>query len=222
MTVDLQLVLIQDQVPLRFMNYVPEMALPTLELRGKDFRTVSEVLINDVRSPSYLVMSDTRMLVQIPTTEVGTAIRGVTVLSRRFTATEKSIIRFRLGALNQGVRGLEKLVQHFVVEVLTTPGRDIFNKTRGGGLRSLIGTPTGKHSKTRVTGAFAQSVDRAASQMVARQSTQNLPPDEKLLAADLVGIDYDSARGEVRGRVQLASMAGQAAKVTLSSTQDDS
>lgn len=221
MSYDLQVVQIVDVVPVRFVNFLPELEIPTLEIRGKDFRNVSEVRINDIRSPSYVVMSKTTLYAEIPSTELSSNIRNVQVLSSRFTATYQSLLRMRVG--RNKISGIERLVQLYVRQILTTPGTDIFNKSSGGGLRSIVGTTVSKYAQTQVTGQFSQAVQQAASQLIAQQAAQTyLPPSERLLSAEVEALDFDINKGEVRGRVQLTSMAGESTEVALNPSQDES
>tara|TARA_Y100000310_G_scaffold290616_1_gene317959 strand:+ start:281 stop:952 length:672 start_codon:yes stop_codon:yes gene_type:complete len=223
MSTDFQTISIQDALPVTFLDFALDLPIPTLRVRGKDFRNVSEVLVNGVTSPSYIVVSDSSMLVQLPTSEYSMAITSLLALSSRFTATERSILRLRISPLAGRLSGIEKLVQLFVRTVFTTPGSNIFKKEDGGGLRQLIASPVSKYAQSQITGAFAQAVDRTRSQIVEAQSTtSNLTPEEKLLAADLIGVDFDIEQARVSGKVQLTSMAGKSALVGIYPDQDDS
>lgn len=223
MSKDLQLIAVQDTIPVLFLQYVAGAAVPTLELKGRDFRNVSEVFINGSPSPSFIVMSDTRMLAQVPNSQTGASIDRVLVLSSTFTRTERSVIRFRLSPLSKGISGIEKLVQLFIRTFFTTPGRNIFNKADGGGALSLVGKVAGQYQQSELTGGFARSVDSTTSQILAAQSSmQGLPPDERLAAADLQGVDFDHNTGTVAGRVKITSAAGQSALANVFPEQDDS
>jgi hypothetical protein len=221
MPVDLQVIAVQDSLPVLFLDYVPGLAIPTLNLRGRDFRSVREVYINGVLSPSFTVLSDSTMLAQIPNSEVQREIRTVNVLSNRFTATARSLIRFRLTRNSRGVTGIERLVQKFIRTAFTTPGSNIFDVSDGGGLQGLVGAAGSKYARTDLTGRFANGIDRTRTQIISKQD-DSLPPDEKLAAADLVGVDFDYAEGRVAGRVKLTSVAGQSALVNVFPGQDDS
>jgi len=223
MTTDFQTISVQDALPVTFLDFALDLPVPTLRVRGKDFRSVSEVLINGAASPSHIVISDTSLLAQLPESEYSMRINSLLVLSRRFTATERSILRLRISPLAGRLSGIEKLVQLFVRTIFTSPGSNIYNASDGGGLRQLIAAPVSRSSKSQITGGFAQSVDRTRSQIIEMQSTaRNLRPEEKLLAADLVGVDFDIEQARVSGKVQLTSMAGKSALVSVYPDQDDS
>lgn len=223
MSIDFQTISVQDALPVTFLDFALDLPVPTLRVRGKDFRSVAEVLVNGAESPSHIVISDTSMLVQLPSSEYSMPITSLLALSSRFTATERSILRLRISPLAGRLSGIEKLVQLFVRTVFTSPGSNIYDSSDGGGLRQLIASPVSRHAQSQITGAFAQSVDRTRSQIIEKQSTaRNLRPEEKLLAADLIGVDFDVEQARVSGKVQLTSMAGKSALVSVYPDQDDS
>jgi hypothetical protein len=184
-----------------------------LDIVGKDFRSVDEVFINNVASPDVVVLGPQRLIAQVPEDQLrGDRILNVLVLSKRLTVTARSVLKFRIGKTPGKVTGLQRLVQLFLKVLLTTPGRDIFNKRLGGaGLKNVGGT-YGSDQGADIVNDFIIAVDNTSRQIVAIQGRNpSLPREERLLSAKVVRASYVKEESGLDVTVAITSQAGREA-----------
>ena len=196
-------------------RFVPGIDPPVLEVKGEDFRSVERVLINDITSPEFIIINQKTLYVQLP--ENVEKINTIEVLSSGFTrSTSSSKLSYEIGPKTRKVEGILKLMQLFIKWLMQTPGSDIFNPERGGGLLSMVGNMGTGRKMDSVIGAVTRSVQTTVSQMRATQITAiGLPLSEQLLSAEVVDFDIFERQMEVRVKVQLVSMAGREAAMAL-------
>lgn len=216
MSIDLQFVKPQDLIRLSSVRYVPGLFPNTLDIVGDDFRTVDEVKINDVMSPSIVILSPTRLLAQVPTSLATSQLTSVTVLSSQLTLTEKSLLSFQFGPRSKKVNGLLRLCQFFVKLLFTTPGRDIFSPNLGGGGLKNIGRSFSRQEGSGIVADFVVAVDTTARQMIALQARNpRLPREEKLLSAKVVSASFNAQESALITSVELLSQTGKPALANL-------
>lgn len=210
MSVDFQVVFPQEVIPLIAVRQVPGMSPRTLDITGTDFRSLDEVLLNEVPSPGAIIVSQTRLIVPVPASLAQSTITSISVLSRRLTLTPKSVIRFQIGPTPSKVRGILRLVQLFLKVLFTTPGRDIFTPKLGAAALRNIGRNFGPGGD--IVMDFVLSVETTVRQIMAIQSKDaSIPFDERLLSARLLGAKFDVEQAALVVSVELTSQAGQAA-----------
>lgn len=194
---------------------VPNFLPSTVALTGLKFLQATEVIINDIPVPEFMVVSATRILAQVPDSQVNAAIRKVTVLATRPFPDRKSLLLFEVGEI-RSLQGLERLVQHFTKILIQTPGSDSFNPTEGGGILSLIGTVVGRKDSATLRSSVVSAVGRTRDQIVTKQSrTPQIPPDERLLRADIVGVGFDPNTSTIAARITLGAVSGRDAVANL-------
>lgn len=212
MSVDFQVVFPQEVIPLIAIRQVQGMNPRTLDITGTDFRSLDEVLLNEIPAPGAVVVSQTRLLVPVPEPLAQATITSVSVLSRRLTLSPRSIIQFRVGRAPSKVRGILRLVQLFLKVLFTTPGRDIFTPKLGAAALKNIGRTFGKGQSDNIVMDFVLAVETTVRQILAIQSKDaSLPFDERLLSARLLGAKFDFEQSALVVSVELTSQAGQAA-----------
>jgi hypothetical protein len=184
---------------------------------GEDFRSVDEVLINDMASPDVTIISKTRLLAQLPDIlQHSFGLTTVTVTSRKLTMTRRSFLRFRLSNTPGRVQGILRLVQLFVKVLLTTPGRDHFAKRTGGGVMRGLGASYSHDEGGGLVSNVIIAVDTTARQIISTQGRDiTLPLDEKLLAARVVSAGFNREEGAILASVEVTSQAGRAATADL-------
>jgi hypothetical protein len=209
-SVDFQVVFPQEVIPLIAIRQVPGMSPRTLDITGTDFRSLDEVLLNEIPTPGAIIVSQTRLLVPVPSVLAQATITSVSVLSRRLTLTSRSVIQFRVGRSPSKVRGILRLVQLFLKVLFTTPGRDIFTPKLGAAALKNIGRNFGPGGDVVLD--FVLSVETTVRQILAIQSKDaSIPFDERLLSARLLGAKPDFEQSALVVSVELTSQAGQAA-----------
>lgn len=188
---------------------VPGVTVPTIEMKGNDFRAAETVSINDIPSPEFIIVDKQTIYAQIPD-GVGT-VRTVSVISNNFSTTQPaSKILFELGNKTQKITGLLKLMQLFIKVLLQSPGSDIFHPSMGGGLQEMVGRITSTKRSDRLLAQITQAIDQTKSQIRRVQmNTPGLPLTERLLSATLMDIRMVQTLDEARARVQIDNVAGQ-------------
>lgn len=196
-------------------RYVPGLYPLTIEVLGEDFTSVEEVFINDVKVPEFVIVNQTTMWAQLPET-AQTSIRSIEVVSSSFTSFDQSKINFKIGPRTRTVEGPIKLTQLFVKWMLQTPGSDIFNPSRGGGLQELAGKLTTTKQMDPIIATITRSVNQTATQIQRAQiGHPNLPLGERLLTADIVNVDVSTKLMEARLRINLTTMSGEDALASI-------
>lgn len=219
MSVDFQVVWPQEIVKVNGIRLAPLVrGVPrALDITGEDFRSVDEVLINDLSSPDVTILSKTRLLAQLPDLlQKSSGLTSVTVTSRKLTMTKKSFLRFRIGNTPGRVQGILRLVQLFVKVLLSTPGRDIFSKKIGGGAMRGLGSNYGADEGGNLVSNVIIAVNTAARQVISIQGRDpSIPLDERLLSARVVSSGFNREEGAILVSVEVTSQAGRAATANL-------
>jgi hypothetical protein len=189
----------------------------TLDVLGEDFRSVDEVLINEIPSPDVIVVSKSRLIAQLPDALQKTLnVTDVRVTSRRLTLTSKSLIRFRVSDTPGRVSGILRLMQLFLKVLFTTPGTDIFAKRVGGAALQTIGETYGADEGKSLVSRFIISVDTTARQIISLQGRDpRIPLDERLLSARVTRAGFNRTQSAIIASVELASQAGRSAITNL-------
>ena len=202
---------------IRFKDLLPVTSLPgfvqgfsplTLIVKGENFLSADRVLLNDIDVPEFLIVDKNTIYAQMPSND--TVIQTIEVVSSQFTKNVVgSKIMFELGNKTQKVDGLLKLVQLFTKWIMQSPGSDVFDPTRGGGLQDLVGKVGTTKDLQPVFAAITQAIQVTSDQIRAAQATQSaLPLSERLLSATMVDLSTFDQQMEARVRVEIDSMAG--------------
>lgn len=217
MAVDFQVVYPQESIKLTEVRLISPGGLYALRVTGSDFRAVDEVIINELPSPDVIVANKTTLVAQLPEVYQSVPeVRSVMVLSKRFTLSSRSLVRFRIGKSPGKVRGIQRLIQLFLKILFTTPKSDIFVPDAGGGVLKKVGATFGQDEGQNIITDFVISVNRTQRQLIAMQSRdQRSPRDERLLSATVIGADYDKLQSAFYITVEIVSQAGRSAIANL-------
>lgn len=210
MAVQLEVVKYRDLLQVHSIpRVIPGVSPLTIEVKGVDFSTVAEVIINSVPSPEFVIINKQTMWVQLPDAAQN-GISTIEVLSSKFTRTiAASKVLFQLGDKTRAISGLPKLVQLFVKWLLQSPGSDIYDPSRGGGLQAIVGRINSTRDMKAVTASITRAVDATVTQVRNSQVNQTkLAMSERLLSASLQDINVFEKQMEARARVRIISMAG--------------
>lgn len=211
MSVDLLTISPQQVVQLTQVRVLPGPPR-VVSVVGDDFRSVDEVLINQVRSPDVVVLDRNRLLAQVPDSASFDSINDVTVLSKRLVLSDRSQLRLRIGKTPGRATGILRLMQLFLKILFTTPGRDIFAPNIGGGALKNVGATFGAGDGNDIVNDFVIAVDTTSRQIIAIQGRDvSIPRDERLLGAKVLSAAYNKAIGGIDVSVQITSQDGRAA-----------
>lgn len=208
-----QLIRLLDVLPVTAVQNAVGIHPRTLLLSGRDFRNVEKVLINGSEAPSFVVVSETRLLAEVPELYRNESITGVSVLCSSLTFSGRSLVSLTAGTRIRKVRGILRLLQTFIRILLRTPGSNVFSPRSGGGLLSRIGDNISGYSAADAV----VSVDSTRTYIVGVQtSNPNIPPNERLLSAEVINVELNRQEGSLNVTVSLTNHAGQTAAATLS------
>ncbi len=212
MPVDFQVCFPQEAVRVSQVRPVPGLPVRTLDIVGDDFRSADEVLMNEVPSPSFVIVNRNHILAEVPDALKGSSITSVSVLSKRLIITPRSFIKFQIGPRASKTRGILRLMQLFLKLLLQTPGSDIFAPKLGGGALRNLGQTVSVEDGTDIVSNLIISVDNTARQIIQIQGrNQATPPDERLLSATVLSAGFNKNETALLLSVDLRSQAGQAA-----------
>lgn len=213
--IDIKILVIKDLLTIsgaRYASVVPR----SLILEGADFTQATEVLINDLPSPEFMIVSDHQIVAQVPSPEVNKVLRKVAVLSEKPSPNRKSLLSFGLGSTMKGLQGLERLVQLFVKLLLQTPGSDKFDPGLGGGLYALIGKTFSGDTSKAIQAAAVSSLNRTRDQIIAIQAKNTrLPNDERLLTATVDAVGFNDSITTLMMRILVTAVSGRQAVANL-------
>jgi len=197
-------------------RYVPDQEKRTLEILGDDFRTASYVEVNGAVAPSFRVVNKSTLWIVLPE-GIGDELRTVEVVSYGFTKTSRaSKVVFELGSQTRKVSGLMKLLQLYTKWLLQSPGSDIFNPGRGGGLQDIMRRVVNIEKMNHIMSAVTRAVDRTTKQIKTSQSgVSGLPLDERLLDANIQGVKRSYEGLGVHASVMVVSVAGEEAVTSI-------
>lgn len=216
MAFDFQVVFPQEAVNLTSVRVAEDIPVRTLDITGVDFRSVDEVVINDIVSPSVVVLSRSRLLAQVPVDVLYQQISSVRVTSRKLFLTDRSYIKFQVGRSPSKVSGILRLVQLFLKILFTTPGTDIFTPATGAGALGSIGRTFGRDEGGTIVSDFILGVAATQKQIIAAQGRDPaIPRDERLLAAKVLRANYSKSEAALVVSLELTSQAGRAATANV-------
>ncbi len=216
MATDFQVVFPQEAIEITSVRLLPGVTPKTLEIMGKDFRSVDEVRINESTSPSVIVLSKTKLLAQVPTTLGSSTVQSVDVTSRQLTVTKKSLLRLRIGRTPSKVKGILRLLQLYLMILLKEPGTDIFSQNTGGDALKNVGRTFGRGQGGNIVSDFVLSNTIAVRQIIAIQGRDpSIPRDERLLSARVLAAHYSQRETALIVSVEINSQAGHAATANI-------
>jgi hypothetical protein len=179
----------------------------SLDIQGSDFTGAAAILINGYRAPTFVVLSDTRLLADLPATQIGVPIRSVSVIRRTTQNSESTIISFEAMVPSPAITEATYLVQRVLKNLLTTPGSDIFSPRSGGGLLSLLGpipVDTGA-----IFALVSLRVKSTVEELVEQQARDlSTPPEQRLSGIEILEAEYSAKDTALDVRLRIISSSG--------------
>jgi len=213
---DVKIIAIKDLLTITAAQVVPNLLPKTLDITGLEFLQATSVEINGLASPQFIILSDTRLLAQMPSGQQSSIINSIAVFAEVPAPDRSSVFLFEVGRSFKGLSGIERLVQMFIKLALQTPGRDKFRPTLGGGLLALTGQNITNSGGTSLTSSAVSAIGRTRDQVISLQNqVPRIPPDERLLSADVIGIGFDTNTTTLAIRVSITAQSGQQAVTNL-------
>lgn len=214
--IDIKIIIIKDILPVNQVNFIPDFSPLSLRIDGTSLLQTTEVLINNINAPEFMVLSNNSIIAQVPISQINSRISSVTVLATKPSADRSSILHFSAGKTFSPLKGIEKLVQYFTKLLLQNPGSDIFNPTEGGGVLGLVGRVVAKKDTGSLAAALVSAVNQTRDQIIAKQvKISRIPADERLLRADTQGAGFDPSTTTLATRISIGAVSGRDAVANL-------
>lgn len=214
--IDIKVIAIKDILPVNRVSFVNDFSPLSLMIEGSLLLQANEVLINEIDSPEFMILSNDRLIAQVPESQVKSRLRSVTVLATKPSADRTSILHLDAGKTFSRLQGLEKLVQYFVKILLQNPGSDIFNPTEGGGVLGMIGRVVSRNDSTSLSASLVSAVNQTRDQVIARQNRiSRIPSDERLLRADTQAVGFNPNTTSLAARISIGAVSGREAVANL-------
>lgn len=187
----------------------------SLDVRGRDFTGTTAVLINGHRSPTFVVISDSRILVDLPKRVLGESIRTLNVLKTASSSgTSGSIISFEAIADAVNIPDSSFLVQKVLKFLFTNRGSDIFNPSAGGDLLTLIGA---NETSEGSLASFARLyVSESVNSLIQLQAGSSAPRSQKVQSVEVLSASYSRQDTSLDIRLAITSLEGQRVVAGLS------
>lgn len=212
---DLRVISAKAMLPIQAIAPVRGFSPPSMVIQGKDLDKTTEVEVNGVLAPEFIVQSPTRLVVRIPESQLGQPMSTVRAYAQISPSYSKAAVSFGIVRPIRYISGIDRLVQSWLLIFLSSPGSDIFDANSGGGGRSLVGKSTDSGQQS-VAADLALCIDRTKMEMMRLQSNAPfLPMEERLMSSSLVGVNFDRESSILYADVALISMAGTAAQLSL-------
>lgn len=159
-----------------------------LEVAGAGFTFATSVLINNIFTCEFQVLSDRRMLVTIPAAARGGPIESITVYA---DTQDTGLVDDMEFALTKEARsGLARVIQQVVKLLLTTTGTDKYRDLEGGSLTDLL-RKVSLSDSSAVAGIVATSVQSVERQILSSQVGKSLPDEDRLVGVRLESVSTD-------------------------------
>lgn len=227
---DLQVVKSRQVITPTAVAMLQGIEIPTLEIRGSNLHTVTEVRINDRKSPAFEITSSRRILAEIPPGipfstvvrsdgtlgHVSFAIRTVELLTGLPTSREPAKLFFELGRTPVAIQGIQKLVQQVIRVLLTSQGRDLFDPRLGGSFLSQVGRNISSSRTGSIMTDLALGISRTQTQIVEAQTIDTaIPASERLVSLSVIDALVDQKAAAIFVVIKVVSAAGQNAVADL-------
>jgi len=219
MSLDFQFISVVDKLQVTGVTDI-EGAIPrTVRVTGtRGFQSAQRVEINDFGIDSFIVVSDTVLLVAPGDTlnSVPVFDMNIEVLSGELTSLNSVRLVFGPTKRTREVSGVQKLIQQVVKSLLSDGRSNRFDTSEGGDLLQSIGKSLSPSASAQISTALALSVSRTQEIFLAAQAVStNLDATERLLSLELMGVQFNSASLEVEAQIRLVTLAGQSISVPL-------
>jgi hypothetical protein len=214
---DIKVIAIKDLLKITSAQVALGLSPKSLDIQGLDFLQATSVEINGIEAPEFMIISDFRLLAQVPSGQKNSVINSIAVFAEKPAPNRSSVFLFEVGRSFKGLKGLERLVQMFTKIALQTPGKDKFRPTLGGGLLALAGQNITQDAQSTLSASAVSAIGRTKDQVVSLQNrVPRIPPDERLLTASVLGVGFDVNTTTLALRVSITAQSGRQAVTNLS------
>lgn len=153
----------------------------TLFIDGDDVTETTTVFINGTSTKEFVIVSPTRLLVDIPQSQIGNAISTISVAGSSGTVGSLSFSLTSKTAMTDS----RYVVQRFFNTLLSDPGSDVFSPSSGVGILSRIGVVDFEDVEVFITSA----IKRAEEITIERQKPE-IADSKTLTMVNIINVSY--------------------------------
>lgn len=219
MTVDIQTISLVDDLQVLGQEDIEGADPRTIRVIGRGgFNNAQRVIINNLGLDSFLVITDTVLLVEPGPSFVNVPVESmeIVVVSSQLTNTRRARLFFGPTRRLKRVSGIQKLIQAIVKMLLTNTNTNKFRLSEGGSLLRLLGFPLTESAQSRIVSGLSQAVSAVEEQLISTQANaRGLASDERLLSLSLGEVVFLQESLEVQATIRLITFAGNTVSVPL-------
>lgn len=153
----------------------------TLFVEGKDITPAKSVFINGVSATSFIVLSKTKLIVDLPTSEINKPINSVAIAGN---TGEVGFVSFSVKP-QANITDSKYVIQRFFNVLLKEPNSDVFNPGSGVGLLSKLGNIDFEDVEVLVAGGI-----REAEQFIIQTQKPELADSKTLVTVNILNVSY--------------------------------
>jgi len=178
----------------------------SIEVLGLNFSEVTDVLINGEESPDFIIVSNSKLIADIPKKYIGTKINTVSILRATQVKEKFSVINFKSTNRQDQISGRPYAIQRFLKLLFTTQGKDIFEPNMGGNLLSIIGSTDTATMVSRATAAVKNSFNQYISTDLL--SATNTTLSERIKSVNIKDINFETSSATLYIKLEFVLMDG--------------
>ena len=119
------------------------------------------------------------------------------------------------GLAPRALTGAEKLTQIVVLSLMTVPGRDVLDPSKGGGLPDLLGYSVGDDSVEELKGEIVRKVNKTAAEITLSQVGKDLSDSERLREIRVLSVARGEAIDEIIVRLRIINESGRTVDISV-------
>lgn len=202
---DIRVIELTDILPIQKIDKT-SLQTPSIKITGSGFLSASHVMVNNVKSPEFAILSDSVIISELPI--LNERVSSVVVYGRNAINTKRdAVIKIGLTDTIGVTSGMSKLVQTFVKTLLTRKGTSMFDPEMGTRFRDLVGMNI---NDTEVLEPLITQTISDAEQYIVDTQSSKLPIDERLLKVQITNLSYNLKEQSVSVSVMIYNANNQA------------
>lgn len=113
------------------------------------------------------------------------------------------------------LKGMSKLAQMVVLSLMNSPGQDILDPDRGGGIPEMVGMNFSSDDLSEVLNELTRRLKKTESDIITDQIGSNAPADEKLKELKIIKVGPGQTIDEVEAKIRIINELGQQSDIVV-------
>jgi hypothetical protein len=202
---DIRVVKLTDILTVHSKEYT-KLTTPSISIVGPDLSTADSVKINGILSPSVVVLNKSKIIAQVPESEVGKPVDVVVYSYDAGNTRRNSAVNIGFGSVVGKTSGQSYLVQKFIKVLMTKKGSNVFNPDEGTSFYQLEGSNVTNNES--VISALVNNAVSDAENFILDNQTNIQNPSAKLSSAEVKRVRWLKDQQTISVSVALTSESG--------------